>query len=271
MVDRRGYAPRTAGCKPADFLNNLTARYLKSGMPTRCCPETFGFGIQTAQMLVPGMLVKGELTKMVRAEGIAPSSPGWQPGILLLDDVRKKTRRERLSGLSRRVHRKEQTPAVELSLDRPQVFECGRSPDSLGSGSATGYFENRNSVTARIDRTPGKVIFSLFATSDGLNGHHVLDRSKSRLRSVHRPGLELAFQAGHFFDLIRAWRLSCGQTRPLRGGMEKNKWLKVDCKKQKTRTTLIGGSGVDPGISVDFFFLTRRSSPIWLYHNFRGR
>ena len=25
MVDRRGYAPRTAGCKPADFLTNLAA------------------------------------------------------------------------------------------------------------------------------------------------------------------------------------------------------------------------------------------------------
>ena len=26
MVDRRGYAPRTAGCKPADFLTNLAAQ-----------------------------------------------------------------------------------------------------------------------------------------------------------------------------------------------------------------------------------------------------
>ncbi len=25
MVDRRGYAPRTAGCKPADLLTNLAA------------------------------------------------------------------------------------------------------------------------------------------------------------------------------------------------------------------------------------------------------
>ena len=25
MLDRRGYAPRTAGCKPADFLTNLAA------------------------------------------------------------------------------------------------------------------------------------------------------------------------------------------------------------------------------------------------------
>jgi hypothetical protein len=29
LVDRRGYAPRTAGCKPADFLNNLAAQWLQ--------------------------------------------------------------------------------------------------------------------------------------------------------------------------------------------------------------------------------------------------
>ena len=35
MVDRRGYAPRTAGCKPADFLTNLAAQKWHGGWVSR--------------------------------------------------------------------------------------------------------------------------------------------------------------------------------------------------------------------------------------------
>jgi hypothetical protein len=38
MVDRRGYAPRTAGCKPADFLNNLAAHSTMVARRTGAAP-----------------------------------------------------------------------------------------------------------------------------------------------------------------------------------------------------------------------------------------
>ena|SRR5438132_9744495 len=34
LVDRRGYAPRSAGCKPADFLTNLAAHGGRDGIRT---------------------------------------------------------------------------------------------------------------------------------------------------------------------------------------------------------------------------------------------
>ena len=35
MVDRRGFAPRTAGCKPADLLTNLAAQKWHGGWVSR--------------------------------------------------------------------------------------------------------------------------------------------------------------------------------------------------------------------------------------------
>ncbi len=47
-MDRRGYAPRTAGCKPADFLTNLTA-LLKMARRLGAAPSPLGFGDRAAQ------------------------------------------------------------------------------------------------------------------------------------------------------------------------------------------------------------------------------
>ena len=48
MVDRRGYAPRTAGCKPADFLTNLAA-HLKVARRLGAAPSPRSFGDSAAQ------------------------------------------------------------------------------------------------------------------------------------------------------------------------------------------------------------------------------
>ena len=42
MVDRRGYAPRTAGCKPADFLTNLAAQKVARRLGAAPSPRSFG-------------------------------------------------------------------------------------------------------------------------------------------------------------------------------------------------------------------------------------
>ncbi len=57
-LDRRGLAPRTAGCKPADFLANLAAqkkqRPKENGTAGRCCPDPAGFW-RPGRTLVPAV------------------------------------------------------------------------------------------------------------------------------------------------------------------------------------------------------------------------
>ena len=54
MVDRRGYAPRTAGCKPADFLTNLAARIKWHGVSV--LPRARGVLETLLRKLAPAVL-----------------------------------------------------------------------------------------------------------------------------------------------------------------------------------------------------------------------
>jgi hypothetical protein len=60
--------------------------------------------------------------KMVRSAGIAPASPDWQPGILLLDDDRKWAARAEVP--APHTTKKEQTPLPSL-LKTPTGFLGG--------------------------------------------------------------------------------------------------------------------------------------------------
>ncbi len=56
LVDRRGYAPRTAGCKPADFLTNLAAHRKWHGVSV--LPRARGVLGTLLRKLAPAVFLK---------------------------------------------------------------------------------------------------------------------------------------------------------------------------------------------------------------------
>ena len=80
MVDRHGFAPCSPACEASDLLNDRAAQ--KVARRLGAAPSPRGFGDQAA-LLAPAVL-----KKMVRSAGLAPASPDWHSGILLLNDER---------------------------------------------------------------------------------------------------------------------------------------------------------------------------------------
>ena len=119
MVDRRGYAPRTAGCKPADFLTNPAAHRKWHGGSV--LPRARGV-LETLLRKLAHAVHYCEFLKMVRSAGFAPASPDWHSGILLLNDDRKRSGAEPWSELRATYDNKERTPLPRLVSVAPAGF-----------------------------------------------------------------------------------------------------------------------------------------------------
>ena len=112
MVDRHGFAPCSPACEASDLLNDRAAQKNEFGNEKvarrlgalrqaqgleqakrveTAAPSPQGFGDQATQAgarrIVIVRLASASLT-VVRSAGIAPASPDWHSGILLLDDDR---------------------------------------------------------------------------------------------------------------------------------------------------------------------------------------
>ena len=110
MVDRHGFAPCSPACGAGDLLNDRAAqeklvagagvepahRRLMRPLPSHLAPPRFekwhgASVLPRARGVLETLLRKlapAVSMKMVRSAGIAPASPDWHSGILLLDDDR---------------------------------------------------------------------------------------------------------------------------------------------------------------------------------------
>lgn len=91
MVEPAGYAPASAVCKTTVLL--LNEGPFENGTPPPCCPERAGIwtpccACWRAARVVVRRRMQSSAT-MVRPAGVAPASPDWHTGILLLNDDRK--------------------------------------------------------------------------------------------------------------------------------------------------------------------------------------
>ena len=80
VVEPAGYAPASAACKAAVLLLN-EGPLVKMARRSGAAPDPRSFGDSAAQ-------AGARRVKMVRSAGVAPASPDWHTGILLLNDDR---------------------------------------------------------------------------------------------------------------------------------------------------------------------------------------
>jgi hypothetical protein len=73
--------------RPLPYLLATPQLEMKSGTASRCCPELVRFWRPNCAGWRPP---RCRLGKVVRSAGIAPASPDWHSGILLLNDEREK-------------------------------------------------------------------------------------------------------------------------------------------------------------------------------------
>ncbi len=129
LVEPAGYAPASAVCKTAVLL--LNEGPWKMARRLRAARSGLGFGLPATQA---GARREFE---MVRSAGIAPASPDWHTGILLLNDGRMTARpvraalwkivergRHGLPPARAPVCTKERTPLPRLSAPHPQDFSA---------------------------------------------------------------------------------------------------------------------------------------------------
>jgi hypothetical protein len=134
MVDRRGLAPRTAGCKPADFLANLAAQSngpKKMARRVGAAPTRLSFGDPAARWCPP----------CVQPAGFAPASPEWRSGILALErwlrEAANRQTRRASDAFHWRVHPKKRAPFSRRATDGPGRVESIARPSKGGKKEQT--------------------------------------------------------------------------------------------------------------------------------------